>query len=123
MTQFDFKPGIYEVTNKDGLQVRGTPDALHGNGNVLGQKFTTGKRIPVYRVVADKNNNGWIWGVITPDNVPAQQTLYVCLWNLNTVFAGWIAALESSMPDDPFTLMAARVTKLETWLKLHGYQP
>lgn len=91
--RFDFRPGVYRVINARGLQVRGTMDTSH-NGNLTGQTFTAGKNIPVFRVLSDKK--GWMWGVITPADVPAPQTLFVCLWDLNTVFADLVTPFEES---------------------------
>lgn len=81
-TQFDFQKGVYRVTNAKGLNVRGTKDTSN-NGNLIGQALTVGKEFPVYDIEIDAK--GWVWGVVTPPGGP--QNHYVCLWDLNTVFA------------------------------------
>lgn len=112
--QFDFRPGVFRIINAKGLQVRGTMDTSH-NGNLTGQTFTFGKMVPIYRVLADKK--GWMWGVITPPEVPAPQTLFVCLWDLNTVFAELVSPFESDLTNPVLAALLRIEAKLDQLLK------
>jgi len=94
--QFDFRPGTYRV-KVPRLRVRGTMDTSHDGNIVLNQTLTMGKMFPVFHVITDKK--GWVWGVITLENTP--QTHYVCLWDVNTVFA----ELVTSAPANPDAVM------------------
>ena len=111
--QFDFRPGTYRVINSLGLNVRGTM-STETTGNLTGQKFTFGKTLPVYRVMSDKK--GWIWGVITPSDVITPQTLFVCLWDLNTVFCELIAPFNDDMTNPVFASLLRIEAKLDELL-------
>jgi len=84
----DFSPGVYRVLVSR-LNVRGTPDASHNGNLVKGVVLTQGKTFPVFSITSDKL--GWVWGVVTDNS--ANQTHYVCLWNINTLFAEYVSPL------------------------------
>lgn len=94
--QFDFRPGTYRV-KVSRLRVRGTMDTSHDGNIIFNQTLTMGKTFPVFHVITDKK--GWVWGVITLEN--ASQTHYVCLWDVNTVFAELVAI----SPQNPDAIM------------------
>lgn len=83
MAQFDFRPGVWKVTNRAGLNIRSARDTTPGTfTNVT---LTVGKYFPVFRIQA--GDNGWLWGDITPPGASSQQERVVCLWDFNTTFA------------------------------------
>lgn len=94
---YSAEPGVYRVKVKR-LNVRGTKDTSNeGNFVKVNSKpiqLTEGKEFPVYAVEVD--DKGWIWGVITPPGAP--QAHYVCLWNINTVFATNVRPLVEQPP-------------------------
>lgn len=113
--KFVFNPGVYRIEVPK-LLIHGTPS--EDVNSRIGTAFTIGKEIPVYDKVID--NRGWVWGVVTPPEAP--QHHYVCLWNLNTVFAKWIAPL-GPMESEPNQLVThAEFDPLVQWAILHGYK-
>ena len=101
--EFDFRPGVYVVDNKDGLLVRSQPDTTKP-GNLIGRKFLQGKRFPVYKVITA--GKGEKWGIISAPDVHTEQTLYVCIWNLQTLFASPVGG----------GLDGVDLTDLEAWV-------
>jgi len=125
-TKFDFTPGIYRVEILR-LNVRGVPDSTN-DGNIVRDpsrravQLTIGKEVPVYDVVFP--DNGWAWGVITPDGAP--QAHYICLWDINRVFAKRISSLDPTGPIDPVLSEVAQLRiefdHLVKWAQTQGYK-
>lgn len=95
-TKFDFTKGIYRVEAYRLYVHAAANDDVNTRVKINGvdMRLTNGKEIPVYDVSFD--DNGWAWGDITPEG--AQQHHFICLWNVNTVFAKRIGPL---MVDEP----------------------
>ena len=112
--QFDFRVGTYKVINPRGLNVRGTMDTTI-QSNLIGQAFTIGKTLPVFKINVEKN--GWIWGEITPSTAYVRQTLYVCIWDLNTVFAELVVPFDNDMSNPVLSALLRIESKLDELLR------
>jgi hypothetical protein len=115
--QFDFRPGTYRVINSLGLNVRGTM-STENSQNLTGQKFTFGKTLPIYRVISDKK--GWIWGTITADNIITPQSLFVCLWDLNTVFCDLLAPFNDDLTNPVLAALLRLEYKIDKIIEIMG---
>ena len=90
MNDYDFKPGVYRVKIAR-LNVHATPETGDNNRvkvNGVNLQLTQGKEFPVYSRNVDATT-GWSWGIITPAGAP--QAHYVCLYDLNTLFADYVS--------------------------------
>lgn len=110
MDEFDFQPGVYVVDNQGGLNVRTKPDTTNPS-NLIGRRFLQGKRFPVYKVVTA--GKGEKWGIISAPDVHTEQTLYVCIWNLQTLFASPVGGAVGS--DQRLDDLEKRIKTLEEW--------
>lgn len=110
------------------LKIRGTPTHKQGEGNFTKTSLTNGKLFDVYRVVENLERTGEKWGVITSGDV--SQTLYVCLYDLNTRFAEFVEPFGSQAPVTPPIVpdndddLLERVIRMEQYLAVKlGYKP
>lgn len=83
--------GIYRVEAQR-LYVHGAPNEdinTRVKVNGIDMRLTIGKEVTVYDTITDQR--GWQWGDITPPGTKDHR--FICLTDLNKVFAKWISPL------------------------------